>query len=148
MRSRRDSRRPPVLTGWLVMWSGLLAVSCSGSGGLNPVQGKVLFRDKPLHGVVLTFHPVGQTDVHTQRPIGLTKEDGTFTVTTGLKEGAPAGQYIVTFTYPEQPKTKAITMEMPETRDRFGGAYANPANSRIKVEIKSGLNQLEPFNLQ
>jgi hypothetical protein len=130
-----------------VLWG----LSCSGSGGkLNPVEGKVLYKDKPLKGAVLTFHPKGANDVTTVRPVGMTREDGTFTLTTGQKEGAPAGEYVVTLLCPEEvnPSKKSFSTKAPETQDRFQGAYAKPETSTFKVEIKKGTNQLEPFRLK
>src|SRR5262249_26483480 len=132
--------------------SALACLSCSGSGPvLNPVQGKVLYKDQPLRGVLVTFHPTGPTDVHTLRPTGLTREDGTFSLTTGQSEGAPAGTYVITFLCPEEvgPKgKKALSTAPPDTQDRFQGAYANHATSPFTAEVKKGPNQLEPFRLK
>jgi hypothetical protein len=128
----------------------LFCLSCSaGGGGLNPVHGKVFYKNQPLKGALVTFHPKGPTDLNTVRPVGLTGEDGTFSLTTGQKEGAPAGEYVVTLICSEEvkPKGKKLTLERPDTRDRFGGTYAKQETSKIKVEIKKGVNQLEPFNL-
>jgi hypothetical protein len=137
---------------WLFLLPALGCLACSGGGGLNPVQGTVLYKDQPLKSAVVTFHPKGGADMKTVLPVGLTREDGTFTVTTGSKEGAPAGEYDVTLICSEEvsPKSKkAISTEaLPETRDRFQGAYANPATSKLHVEIKKGVNQLEPFQLK
>jgi hypothetical protein len=126
--------------------------SCSGSAGLNPVKGKVLYKDQPLKGAVVTFHPKGVTDLHTVRPVGLTDEDGVFTLTTGQDEGAAAGEYVVTFICSEELSPKLgkgeISTAPPQTRDRFQGAYSNAEKSTFRVEIKKGSNQLEPFNLK
>jgi len=113
------------------------------------VQGKVLYKNQPAKGAVVTFHPKGADPVKAIRPVGQAKEDGTFTLTTGQTEGAPPGEYTVTFIWPEEvpPKSK-FTTELPDTRDKLQGAYADPASSKFKVEIKSGVNQLEPFNLK
>jgi hypothetical protein len=86
------------------------------------------------------------------RPIGLTKEDGTFTVMTGQKDGAPAGEYMVTIicSVPVNKKTgKAISLGSDEeTIDVLSGKYADVNNSKLPVTIKSGPNQLEPFDLK
>ncbi|MFL5242942.1 MAG: hypothetical protein ACJ8FY_12605 [Gemmataceae bacterium] len=132
-----------------LMAAAFSCLSCSSSEGLNQVHGKVLYKNQPLQGVVLTFHPNG-ADINTVLPVGLTKEDGTFTVTTGQSEGAPAGEYIITAICP-QPTGKArkgMTMERSDSEDRFKGAYAREATSTIKVEIKKDKNELEPINLQ
>src|SRR5262249_11617132 len=126
--------------------------SCSRGPALNPVQGKVIYKDQPLKGAVVTFHPKEGDKYHTVRPVGLTNEDGTFTLKTGEKDGAPAGEYVVTFICSELTDapagTKIITTGAPETRDRLEGAYANAATSNLKITIRSGNNQLEPFQLK
>lgn len=129
---------------------GLCGVSCSGSGKLNPVQGKVLYKNEPLKGALVTFHPKGKDDPKAHRPTAQTKEDGTFTVMTGDREGAPAGEYVVTIICSEVPESgkKVFSTTGPETRDRLGGAYANRDNSRITAQVKQGPNQLEPFDLK
>jgi hypothetical protein len=138
-------------------WPGCLlalcCLSCSSSKSeFNPVQGKVLYKDQPLAGATVTFHPKGKTDLQTIRPVGLTKEDGSFALNTGPDAGAPAGQYIVTFICSEvvgqQGDKKVISSRPPETRDRLQGAYADAQTSTFQVEIKIGPNQLAPFQLK
>jgi len=127
---------------------GCLACSGGGGAGLNPVQGKVLYKNQPLKGALVTFHPKGAANLNTLRPTGLTGEDGRFKVVTGEQDGAPAGGYVVTFVCSEEVKPKKpFAMEVPEIRDRFRGTYANREASKFTVEIKNGVNQLEPFNL-
>jgi hypothetical protein len=136
---------------WLVLLPALGCLSCSGSGTLYPVQGRVFHKDQPLKGALVTFHPKGTNEVSAVRPVGLTGEDGTFTLTTGQKEGAPAGTYVVTVICSEEvprDRKKGFSTEAPDTRDRFQGAYANREKSKLEVEIKKSANQLEPFRLQ
>jgi hypothetical protein len=141
-----------VRAGALAGFVGLCGLACSGSDGLNPVQGKVIYKDQPLAGALVTFHPKGATDIKTERPVGRTKEDGTFTLQTGQKEGAPTGQYVVTIICPQplnKKATKQITFgESEETVDILGGRYADSTASQIPATIKGGQNQLEPFNLK
>lgn len=151
---RVSLRLAPPLRGWLVLTAALCCVSCSGSGAsLNPVHGKVIYKGQPLKGALVTFHPTQSlNEVKAARPVGLTKDDGTFSLTTGQNEGAPAGDYVVTLIcseeVPQPGGKKVFSTAPPESRDRFGGAYANAATSQIKVSIKSGPNQLEPFELK
>ena len=142
--SFRKWRLLPVLT------LTLFCVSCSSGESLNPVHGKVLYQNQPIEGVVLTFHPKGATDIETIFPVGLTKEDGTFTLTTGKKEGAPAGEYTVTAICPVPTgvKAKGMSMGRSDSEDRFKGAYAREETSTIKVEIKNAKNELETINLR
>jgi hypothetical protein len=148
--ARGAGSRYPRLGGWLVLVPALCCLSCSGGGGLNPVRGKVLYKNQPLQGALVTFHPRGANAITAVPPVGLTGEDGTFTVTTGQQEGAPAGAYVVTLICSAQvarKDKKTIFTKPPRTRDRFQGAYAHRETSRFRVEIKKGVNQLEPFNL-
>jgi hypothetical protein len=130
----------------------LLPCGCGSGSALNPVKGKVTFKNEPLKGAVVTFHPKGATDVKTIRPVGLTDEKGEFTLTSGQKEGAMAGEYVVTIICSEEvtPKggKKVISTGPPETRDRLQGAYAEHTKSTLNVEVKPGPNQLEPFVLK
>jgi hypothetical protein len=128
----------------------LLQLSCSSKSGLNPVQGKVLYQNEPLGGALVSFHPDGPPDVNLEPPVGLTKADGTFQLATGKDDGARAGHYTVTIICSEIPKTaqKGFSTGGVESVDRLKGAYANMETSKIKVEIKSGSNQLEPFDLK
>ena len=136
---------------WLILLPALGCVSCSGGGDLQSVQGTVLYKNEPLKGAVVAFHRKGTDDITALRPVGLTKEDGTFTLTTGQADGAPPGQYVVTVTCPESAATKggaAFNTAAPEPQDRLRGAYADRATSKIEVEIKKGVNRLEPFDLK
>jgi hypothetical protein len=139
----------------LLGFISLAGLSCSSSDKLNPVKGKVVFKGEPLAGALVSFHPKGGTDVKTMATTGLTKEDGTFTVVTGQKEGAPAGEYVVTIICtavakpdPSKKVSKVISTGEIETIDVLGGAYANKANSKLTATIKSGNNELEPFDLK
>jgi hypothetical protein len=131
--------------------AALACASCSKDGGLNPVQGTVLYKGQPLEGAVLTFHPKGGgKSITANLPVGRTGADGTFTLKTGDKDGAPAGEYAVTLVCPEEvklPKGK-ISTAPPESKDRFQMAYANRDNPPLRAEIKAGVNQLEPFQLK
>ena len=127
--------------------------ACSVREPLNPVEGVVLFNKAPVKGALVTFHRNGADPITAVRPIGLTQEDGRFTVLTADKPGAVAGEYIVTFVWPKEvaaPKSKKLSLsfDSPETRDELDGAYANVGTSRFKVEIKRGDNKLPPFNLK
>jgi hypothetical protein len=131
--------------------AAVACASCSAGGPpLNPVQGKLLYKGQPLKGGVLTFHPMDDKSIYAVLPVGLSGEDGSFTLTTGAKEGAPAGKYVVTIICPEEaklPKGK-ISTAPPESRDRFEGTYANRETSKLQAEVKTGANELEPFHLK
>jgi len=133
-----------------VVLSAISCTSCSGDAALNSVRGKVLYENQPIQGVLVSFHPKGAASPDTLLPVGQTKEDGTFTLTTGKSEGAPTGEYFVTFTCPQRPEApegeKRPQMGKFSLEDRFKGAYAKET-SAFQVEIKKGNNELEPFIL-
>src|SRR5262245_589838 len=65
-----------------------------------PVSGQVLFNDRPLKKVVVSFHPVDAANFPRERPNADTDEDGRFKLHTYLTgDGAPEGEYRVTFHY-------------------------------------------------
>ena len=69
---------------------GLIDLVVESSLQAYDVQGKLLYKNQPMSGALVTFHPKGADEVSAVRPTGLVKEDGTFTLATGQKEGAPA----------------------------------------------------------
>jgi hypothetical protein len=143
----------PVRAGLVVLLAStvLLLSSCSRSGSLHPVRGKVLVKGVPAKGAVVTFHPKGEdASITAQRPSGVADENGSFTLMTGSKPGAPAGDYMVTVVWDEVAETKKIVLNpdsVPAPKDRLGGRYATLANSKLSTQIKSGNNELEPFRL-
>ncbi len=137
---------------FLLILGGMALPSCSGSAGLQPVRGKVLYKNEPIKGAVVFFHPQGNGDINAQHPSGMTGEDGSFTLMTGSKDGAPVGDYTVTVIWNEQIEVpKKIVMnpdDIPPPKDRLGGRYANQASSKLTAKVKSGENVLEPFRLE
>jgi hypothetical protein len=137
----------------LLVLGSASALSCSQTASLNAVQGKVLHKGQPLSGAVVVLHPKAGAHVNSQPITALTKEDGTFSLTTGQTAGAPAGTYIVTISHPVPIKTTPGDGGMsmggpPETEDSLHGAFGNRDTSQITVTIKDGPNQLEPFDLK
>jgi len=134
----------------VVLLSASCCISCSRSASLNPAHGQVFYKNQPVAGALLTFHPQG-ADFKTTLPVASTDDEGKFTVMTGQDEGAPAGAYVVTIIAPRDVASKQKKMSMgskPESVDQFKGAYAKESTSSIRVEIKKGNNDVEPINLK
>src|SRR5436309_2312718 len=76
----------------------LLAAGCGDDRKpLYPVQGRVLFEDRPPPQALVVFHPLGDQGKEAVRPRGQVGPDGSFTLTThNPGDGAPAGAYAVT----------------------------------------------------
>ena len=135
----------------------LALTSCSGGkSGLYPVKGTVLFKDSPAGGVMVALHPAAGDDPKAQVPSGLTADDGTFNISTGQDDGAPAGEYVATLVWMVEPtgkKKPATGMIMMNSDvalvDKFKNKYGDRRNPAFSgITIKKGVNQLEPFNLK
>lgn len=112
-----------------------------------PVSGIVMLKGKPAAGIRLTFHPQFDIGKTKYQPQGETGSDGKFTLSTGEPfNGAPAGEYIVTFEKPEIESAKKSNYLETEI-DAFRGKYSDPAQSRWKVTVKRGEPELQPFEL-
>jgi hypothetical protein len=135
---------------WLPPLAALLCAGCSG-GGLHPVHGRVLYHGSAAKGALVVFHPVNGAGLTAVPATGQTDENGDFKLFTQAQEGAAAGEYRVTITWPEEaaaPKDKPkIRMEAaPPPPDRLKGRYAD-RDKAFTVQVKPGKNQLEPFKL-
>lgn len=113
-----------------------------------PVTGTVLMKGKPAPGVRVKFHP--QFDIGKVKfiPEGETGGDGTFVLSTGQPgNGAPPGEYAVTFEKPEIESAKKSNYIETEI-DAFEGKYSDPDESAWRVVVERGDNTLEPFELE
>jgi hypothetical protein len=118
---------------------------------MNPVSGSVTVNGQPAAGATVMFFPDGASGINVVPSTGIVGADGTFTLSTGGKTGAPAGRYVVAVTWPD-PKVKATeTQKMmgmtPDAPDVLKGQYAR-GKSTLKAEVKPGDNKLDPFQLQ
>jgi len=133
----------------IVAAAGLMISGLSGCGEptyptatLYPVKGQVLLSDgKPLTSGQVVF--VSNQDVAF---FGKVESDGRFSIKTGAGEGAPEGEYTVRIEPDLQPGTagraKRGAASLP-----FPAKYANDTTSGLKVTVKPGENNLEPFKL-
>jgi len=121
--------------------------SCSKSSvKLYPVHGQVLFKDQPAEGAQVVFRPAQESGEGKNRPMayGTVEKDGKFTLRTDPHgEGAPAGDYVVLITwYDTDPRD-------PEKHfNKLPAKYADQLNPVLKVTVKEGNNDLEPFRLK
>jgi hypothetical protein len=133
-----------VRTGVAVCWLGLLVLlGCSNSSRpwmdkLVPVQGKITRADgKPLAGGRVTFMLIDEesstpkkaaTSAPAPIPIGSIGEDGSYTLFTEGKPGAPPGKYRVMLTPPPDKKV-ALEVRATVPQQYFG------KKSPLEVEI-------------
>ena len=113
---------------------------------LYPVQGTVTVQMKPASKAVVVLRPVSSGPLNSLLPHGEVGPDGVFRIGTYTdSDGAPAGDYIVTITWPASrtdPKTGDVISE-----DLLMGKYNNPAKSQWTITIQPGHNELVPFRL-
>ena len=108
---------------------------------MSPVSVKVLYQGKPLSRARLTFH--GKTGIKAH---ALTDENGSAKLKTGPIRGVPAGEYRVTITIPEEPKTANVPPGILPVRAIIPTKYSSPKTSGLSVQVKAGENQFN-FNL-
>jgi len=136
------------------LFSLLLVGASAGCGGAGitppktaPVKGAVHVKGKPAAGVMVKFHPMFDIGKVKYVPYGESGVDGQFTLSTGAGgNGAPRGEYVVTFEKPRivsDPAASGIETEV----DDFKGRYSDPSKSQVKVTVQSGENLLPTFQL-
>jgi hypothetical protein len=112
-----------------------------------PVHGKVSFKGKPLGESVVVFHRVGGDVEGNQKPMAITKADGTFELTTySTGDGAPPGEYAITV------ERRALTTGGEEAvrngPNTLPPKYASPQSTDIKFTIIEGENEIPPIALK
>jgi hypothetical protein len=128
-----------------------LVLAGAGCGGkarkpVFPVKGQVLVNNKPAAHAVVIFHPLEESEPRPTAATAETEADGTFKLSTYTAgDGAHAGSYVVSVTWPE--RTGASGGDADAAPDRLGGRYANPKTSKLQAQVREGPNDLPPFQL-
>jgi len=125
---------------------GLTSCRRSGQEAVYPVTGKVFFNGRPAEGAIVSFVSRDPSDPAARRPGGQVAPDGSFRLSTYASfDGAPAGQYAVTISYPSPEQKENGENAGP---DLLQGRYADPKTTPLVADVKRGENHLEPFQLQ
>ncbi len=131
---------------------GILATAGCGDKGLGIclVNGSVNVDGRAAAGVMVIFCPVGGSpEVQKLRPFGITEIDGKFQLTSDQKgDGAPAGQYKVLMQWPAQSAGPSRDGGVQMGPDRLQGRYMNLEKCQFTVEVKTGTNDVPPFELK
>src|SRR5436309_1736724 len=123
-----------VLTSCLIAAIVLSLVSCGDAKRPYPVSGKVLFREEPAEGAVVTFVPLDANDAKSFRPSAVVRPDGTFRLSTrGTFDGAPTGSYAVTIIYLSPVK---MVDDQNAGPDLLEGRYSDPKTTPLRAEVK------------
>jgi hypothetical protein len=123
--------------------AGCSSKKVEGRKEVFPVRGKLLVDNQPAPGAMLVLHPLNAT-AEAERPFGKVGADGSFELTTYEgKDGAPAGDYIVT----AQWQVSADKDAPGPWPNALPPIYSDPKQSDLKVTIAPGTNELQPFSL-
>lgn len=109
---------------------------------LHPVSGTVTLDGRPLFRAIVTFH---QADAKKPKKLKAeTDEEGKYRLTTAKPgDGIPAGDYLVTFSFPERDKDGKVKEGGKEFLPQ---KYVDAERAVIKVTVTPGKNELN-FNL-
>jgi hypothetical protein len=114
-----------------------------------PVHGKVFFQNKPAVGIRVILNPLKAWAGPQFAPSAITDSNGAFSIASYGKpgDGAPAGEYAVTFVWPKPTAVPAEDSGAAEV-DQFQKRYADPKTSSFRATVKEGDNELPPFQLK
>lgn len=114
----------------------------------QPASGKIFIDKKGVEGLSLVFWPVND-DKKTPRPHAVSGPGGAFQLSTyGENDGAPPGEYKVTVQWFEAIPPRKDEPEEVTSRDKLFGRYSDPdRKGLVKVQIKPGVEEIEPINL-
>jgi len=125
----------------------LSLLGCSGGRGTASVTGTVLYKNQPVEGATVIFHPQG--DTMTAKPAqGKSGSGGQFTLTTYFgpsdqPAGALPGDYKVTVSKIDEPQGAFDPHKDPPLKNQLPGKYMTPQQSPLKVTIQAGSNRPE-----
>ena len=100
-----------------------------------PVTGEVFVGGKAAEGLMVKFVPTaGMDTAQPSETNAMTDDKGKFSASTyQLGDGAPAGEYRLTFTWPKLNK-----MSMSFDGDSLKGKYDDPEKSDYTINVQSG----------
>ena len=136
------SRRVPAVALALVACLG-----CSNGHGTASVSGTVLYKDQPVDGATVIFHPKDGTG-STKPAQGKSDSSGNFTVSPYFEPGVqPAGalpgDYAITVTKIDEPTGAFDPHKDPPPKNHLPPKYSTPQLSPLKATIKPGSNRPE-----
>ena len=131
------------MMGLLVFLSGCGGSSDNvyGVGKTVPVSGKVTFEKKiPANATVgIAFHPEEKGSGANLPSSGSVNEQGSYTLGTGSKEGAPVGKYkvVITATVPENPKDQ-YSPNKSVIDPKYSSAGTTPLSAQVAEGAAAG----------
>jgi hypothetical protein len=131
MRTRLARSAGPIAVAVL---AAMLSSCGDGRVKVYPVHGKVVDeKGKPAAGATVMFHPVTPPGHNVEAAAGTADEAGEYRLTTyNAGDGAPAGEYVVTVTWPEPRKSPFG----PPPKDLLCGKYADRQASKLRYTVE------------
>jgi hypothetical protein len=108
-----------------------------------PVSGKVVYQKKPLTTGTVTFTPdMSKGNQSKENAVGMVKEDGTYSLTTNGRDGAPLGWYKVTVNVMAPPAAEVPPPGTPLPKaPKFDKKYEKTETSGLSIEVKENAPQ-------
>src|SRR5262245_47023234 len=131
----------------LLLLAAVLVPGCSGGHGTASVSGTVLYKNQPVDGATVIFHPQGEGP-NAKPAQGKTGSSGRFTLATYFGpteqvEGVLPGDYKVTVTKIDEPQGAFDPHKDPPLKNHLPAKYMAPQQSPLTVTIKPGTNRPE-----
>ncbi len=112
-----------------------------------PVHGKLTIEGVAAAGATIFFHPATVIDASPLRPLAIVDADGGFSPTTYEHgDGLPAGDYIVTASWP-----LVVVNELGESNagdDRLKHRYSDPTRPVARIKVVPGNKEFYAWDLQ
>ncbi|MEZ6035318.1 MAG: hypothetical protein R3C17_19670 [Planctomycetaceae bacterium] len=108
------------------------------------VDGRLFVDGNLAANANVAFHPLDPMKTQGRCPVGTTRQDGSFELTTySMHDGAPPGEYAVTVTWLDDSMPED-ECECPDVllHDRLLGKYADPRTTTLWVTVLPGENQV------
>src|SRR5262245_23967340 len=126
--------------------AALVISGCSNKLRTYPVSGELFIDGKPAEDAFVYFHPESGLPDGAPRPFAQVDKDGHFTISTYVSnDGAPAGEYIVTFEWRERSGLLKQNFDGP---DRLKGQFYDRDKSTFHAKIEKRPNVLPRYDLQ
>jgi len=111
--------------------SALCALGCGSKGVMAPVRGKVTVDGQPVTSGQVSLIPLSDAKgTGASGPSSGNIENGSYTIKTGTKDGAPLGKYKVTVTRSMMPSSDG----KPATTT-YDKKYSNAKETPIEIEV-------------
>lgn len=105
-----------------------------------PVTGTATYNGQPMKGASIVLIPSQPNPLLKVPPFGVVGADGSFAITSyGKGDGAPLGEYKVTFTWPDGAE---------EPSDLLKDRLSNPKKPSAVINVQDGDNTLTPIELK